>query len=266
MMHQITSGRFTYNTVQLVVYSLSHTNTHSLCPPLKIPVEITVFDYDQTGFNLYSMTNGHLEEFLNPGSNSILPNNIHHHQHHHHYHHFHHKKVRWINCHGISFDVIKILAIKFKLHPLALLDIFAPAVNSNSSSSSSAKTKAQLDEFNNHIMISLCRLFFDKRGRDVGLAREEVEEGGSRSYLFREKIISTDPNHQDIFKRPSVYIEQCFIFILPDGTVYNGESEEWRMDRSDGKLIKHLPDPHQVWCFPFSPIRVLRLHSYCSRN
>ena len=32
-------------------------------------------------------------------------------------------KVRWINCEGISWDVIELLAVTYDLHPLAVEDI-----------------------------------------------------------------------------------------------------------------------------------------------
>ncbi|CAG8582575.1 4060_t:CDS:10 [Funneliformis mosseae] len=79
---------------------------------------------EEKAFNTERLTNESLEAFLQKPRPSG-------------------SKVRWINVDGISWDVIKILAIYYDLHPLAIEDILQ----------SSQRTK--LDPYKDHIYVSL---------------------------------------------------------------------------------------------------------------
>nr|CAG8481088.1 5021_t:CDS:10 [Entrophospora candida]CAG8517132.1 12617_t:CDS:10 [Entrophospora candida] len=141
-------------------------------------------------------------------------------------------KVRWINVDGISWDVIKTLALKFDLHPLSIEDALQ----------NTQRTKR--DQYQNHIYISLllhtlnhddvkCEL-----ERDNSSMIEGKENTKSFSYNSRKDLLLH--GHQEgskylethkILRRQklNVYVEQVSIFLLKDETLltifqHNGKS------------------------------------------
>ena len=58
-------------------------------------MSVTVIDYDQSSYQLTELNNESLEPFLKVDRPAC-------------------SKVRWINVQGISFDVIKMLGLKYK--------------------------------------------------------------------------------------------------------------------------------------------------------
>lgn len=68
-------------------------------------VSIQIVDYNEVRVSTHTLSNENLGNFL------LIDRPA-------------HSKIRWINCAGISFDVIKTLGQKYDLHPLAVEDVF----------------------------------------------------------------------------------------------------------------------------------------------
>ncbi|KAG0657505.1 hypothetical protein C6P46_006474 [Rhodotorula mucilaginosa] len=77
-------------------------------------------------------------------------------------------KVRWMHVNGLSWDVIKALALHYNLHPLSLEDMLH--------SSSSASTRSKVDYFRHHLFASIIvhRTLEPTGGQDVKSAQEET--------------------------------------------------------------------------------------------
>lgn len=75
-------------------------------------------------------------------------------------------KVRWMHVNGLSWDVIKALALQYNLHPLSLEDMLH--------SSSSASTRSKVDYFRHHLFASIIVHRTLEQPRDVAPAPEEL--------------------------------------------------------------------------------------------
>ena len=77
-------------------------------------------------------------------------------------------KVRWMHVNGLSWDVIKALALHYNLHPLSLEDMLH--------SSSSASTRSKVDYFRHHLFASIIvhRTLEPTGAQDVKPAQEEM--------------------------------------------------------------------------------------------
>ncbi|KAJ3777804.1 hypothetical protein FB446DRAFT_783971 [Lentinula raphanica] len=86
-------------------------------------------------------------------------------------------KVRWIDVGGISWDVLKVLAIKYKIHPLALEDILHAHTTKPSASKS--------DYHVQHLFLRVICL-------------EEGEENGVTSQLYSENHSMSDEEDSEL--------------------------------------------------------------------
>ena len=91
------------------------------------PSKVTIVDYCQASVKVEQLDNDTFHTFL---QNSPAPT----------------KKVRWINIRGVSFDVIKCIANRFNLHPLAVEDIFH------------VPQRIKVDKYLDHLFISMIQL------------------------------------------------------------------------------------------------------------
>ncbi|GAW03527.1 magnesium -like protein [Lentinula edodes] len=85
-----------------------HYNAELRYRGIRQPCEIRIMDYSSVSMKSGSMSNIQLVNMLNDPQVSERPSWA---------------KVRWIDVGGISWDVLKALAIKYKIHPLALENI-----------------------------------------------------------------------------------------------------------------------------------------------
>ncbi|KAJ3726674.1 hypothetical protein C8R42DRAFT_388719 [Lentinula raphanica] len=131
-------------------------------------------------------------------------------------------KVRWIDVGGISWDVLKVLAIKYKIHPLALEDILHAHTTKPSASKS--------DYHVQHLFLRVVCL-------------EEGEENGVTSQLYSENHSMSDEEDSELLgslsgttqgrdgsvaaqvealkqrNRVEVNVFPIFILLFRDGTV-----------------------------------------------
>ncbi|CAJ0635232.1 17212_t:CDS:10 [Entrophospora sp. SA101] len=130
--------------------------------------------------------------------------------------------VRWINVNGISWDVIKTLALKFDLHPLSIEDALQ----------NTRRTK--LDQYQNHIYISLLLHTLNNEDvesdpeRDDSSIIEGKENAKSFSYNSRKDFLLHGhqegsrylETHKLLRKlKLNVFVEQVSIFLLKDETL-----------------------------------------------
>ncbi|EIN14276.1 hypothetical protein PUNSTDRAFT_80502 [Punctularia strigosozonata HHB-11173 SS5] len=98
-------------------------------------------------------------------------------------------KVRWINIGGISWDVVKALAIRYDLHPLALEDVLHQRVQ--------ARSKA--DYYIQHLFLRvLCHSLADPSDRDAQVHSDPTfsppfEDLNGERALFPNKLRSSSP-------------------------------------------------------------------------
>ncbi|GAA5853031.1 hypothetical protein JCM8547_004778 [Rhodosporidiobolus lusitaniae] len=80
-------------------------------------------------------------------------------------------KVRWIHVNGLSWDVIKPLALHYDLHPLSLEDMLHHG--------SSSSTRSKVDYFKNHLFVSLIvHRTLEQPAFDVDVPEEVFGPGG----------------------------------------------------------------------------------------
>ncbi|CAG8516776.1 6537_t:CDS:10 [Acaulospora morrowiae] len=132
-------------------------------------------------------------------------------------------KVRWINVDGISWDVVKVLAIHYDLHPLSVEDIMQ------------GSQRVKMDPYHNHIYVSLLLHILDEMddvrnsGRDSmtfesnNFRRRSILRAQSRINLLqhghREGSRYLEA-HKELRKmKLSVAVEQVNIILRNDGTL-----------------------------------------------
>ncbi|CAI2167786.1 11850_t:CDS:10 [Funneliformis geosporum] len=132
-------------------------------------------------------------------------------------------KVRWINVDGISWDVIKTLAIHYDLHPLAIEDTLQ----------SSQRTK--LDQYKDHIYISLLLHTLVNSEKELQVDNDDISSNGrmnSRQDLLHHghREDSKYLEAHRIFRRQKLYVavETVNIFLLTNDILltifqYNGK-------------------------------------------
>ncbi|CAG8523613.1 3235_t:CDS:10 [Acaulospora morrowiae] len=166
--------------------------------------QIFCSDYSEEGQSKTELTNGTLSEFLR----QERPKD---------------SKVRWINVDGISWDVIKVLAIHYDLHPLSVEDIMQ------------GSQRVKMDPYHNHIYVSLLLHILDEMddlrnsGKDSmifesnNFRRRSILRAHSRINLLqhghREGSRYLEA-HKELRKmKLSVAVEQVNIILRNDGTL-----------------------------------------------
>ncbi|KZT56116.1 hypothetical protein CALCODRAFT_436239 [Calocera cornea HHB12733] len=92
--------------------------------------KIEICDYSSVNVRFTPLTNTRLEEFLNGHGHDRPP----------------WAKVRWITVGGISWDVVRTLALRYDLHPLATEDVLRCGENGN---------RSKGEYFRNHLFLSV---------------------------------------------------------------------------------------------------------------
>ncbi|KAH7343947.1 hypothetical protein B0J17DRAFT_644636 [Rhizoctonia solani] len=84
-------------------------------------------------------------------------------------------EVRWINVAGISWDVVKELAIRFNLHPLSVEDVMTDTHDKS----------FKLDYYQQHLFAQLTSFKLPREGtRDAKAAAKKLRENSSGHYYF----------------------------------------------------------------------------------
>jgi hypothetical protein len=148
-------------------------------------VSIQIVDYNEKKVTTNTMDNNNLENFLSINRPA-------------------HSKVRWINCSGISFDVIRTLGQKYDLHPLAVEDIFH------------IPQRVKVDFFEEHVFVSMSL---------VKLYNEKSDPMNIQSIILfhdHQKLLKQAGGRmKDLLKfpRPVAEMEQCYIFFLSNNVM-----------------------------------------------
>ncbi|KAJ3182554.1 hypothetical protein HDU85_002653 [Gaertneriomyces sp. JEL0708] len=132
-------------------------------------------------------------------------------------------KVRWVDVKGINFPAIKIIADKYKLHPLAVEDVFH------------FPQTIKTDWYDSHIYVSmilpsLARQHSDdidipsdtesvyeaKLSTSISADKLPVPHGMRRLFPVRPNVGMDRGSHDALV--PDVFVEQCNLFLLREGT------------------------------------------------
>ncbi|KAL8280853.1 hypothetical protein RQP46_006857 [Phenoliferia psychrophenolica] len=146
-------------------------------------------------------------------------------------------KVRWLHVNGLSWDVIKPIALKYNLHPLALEDLLHHGT---------ASTKSKLNYFKDQLFVSVVvhkTLASDRENASVGTGDSSGHkttdvDSGKPSNAHGHMSKSHDPKRDGIPAKDAarqaarhivtsqtkdysihVHVEQLSIFVLRDGTI-----------------------------------------------
>ncbi|KAH9477714.1 Cobalt/magnesium transport protein CorA [Psilocybe cubensis] len=131
---------------------------------IKEQCQIEVVDYSAVRSTVRRMNNEQFVEFIGDLDSSDLPSRD------------PWVKVRWINIGGISWDVVKSLAVKYNLHPLALEDIFH----------GHSKTRSKADYYPQHLFLRLlCHELLDDE--------EKVSRASRTQYFAAPRSSSPEP-------------------------------------------------------------------------
>ncbi|KAJ3203236.1 hypothetical protein HK099_001570, partial [Clydaea vesicula] len=198
---------------------------------IHVLTNISVIDYDQEHCTETNLQNDTLPAFLKLERPSY-------------------SKVRWINVQGISFDVIKILGTFFKLHPLALEDIFH------------IPQRTKCDFYDEHLFVSMILLSLHspsnedltkntlkRNNQDLpvsSLGDSEQNNNWQRSLLFggRQeyfKKLGLTSDDLEKFIRPDAEIEQCSFFMFKNGLIISIFQNEGKHITEN---IKRRLNPH----------------------
>ncbi|GAA6034503.1 hypothetical protein JCM8097_005361 [Rhodosporidiobolus ruineniae] len=142
-------------------------------PDLKCQCVVQVADWSMDRVEFSVLTNkeggGEVAEFLDRGRPEFA-------------------KVRWMHVNGLSWDVIKPLALHYDLHPLSLEDMLHHG--------SSSSTRSKVDYFRQHLFVSLIvHRTLDQPALDLGMP-EEVALGMARSTTKALKGRPTGDRHR----------------------------------------------------------------------
>ncbi|CAE6405329.1 unnamed protein product [Rhizoctonia solani] len=84
-------------------------------------------------------------------------------------------QVRWINVAGISWDVVKQLALRFKLHPLSVEDVMTDTHDKS----------FKIDYYQQHLFAQLTSFTIPHEGaRDVKVVAKKVRENSSSGHYY----------------------------------------------------------------------------------
>jgi len=97
---------------------------------IQVPCHIEIIDYSAVRTTSRNFNNAEFVEFMDQDSPDPVPRAP-------------WVKVRWINIAGVSWDVIKALAIKYNLHPLALEDVIK----------GNPRTRSKADYYTRHLFL-----------------------------------------------------------------------------------------------------------------
>ncbi|RHZ83140.1 hypothetical protein Glove_99g125 [Diversispora epigaea] len=127
-------------------------------------------------------------------------------------------KVRWINVDGISWDVIKELALRYDLHPLCVEDIIQ------------CSQRTKMDQYHNHIYVSLILHILEENDEIKNLDKGDSIYDGRVGNQSDSRMSLLDHGHRQGSSyleahralrkmKLSVVIEQVNIILLPDDTL-----------------------------------------------
>lgn len=105
-------------------------------------------------------------------------------------------EVRWINVGGISWDVIKALAIRYDLHPLAVEDIMAGTHDRS----------FKIDYYQQHLFAQLTSYKLQERNKDIKAAAKQLRANSSGVFYFtgRARDHSSSNNVVPTIRTPAV--------------------------------------------------------------
>ncbi|KAL7752688.1 hypothetical protein RI367_001690 [Sorochytrium milnesiophthora] len=110
-------------------------------------------------------------------------------------------KVRWINCQGLSWDVLKALSIEYELHPLAIEDVLH------------VPQKIKVDRYEDHMYLSLMLLSLEEP------KVKPVEQTAQGQELRTDRMPNRMTGSLEDWRKYSVNVEQTSIFLLKNGTL-----------------------------------------------
>ncbi|KAF8987490.1 hypothetical protein BDQ17DRAFT_1393525 [Cyathus striatus] len=119
---------------------------------IKQDCTIEVVDYSALRTSFKTMTNKEFVDFMNDHDASRRDPWV---------------KVRWINIGGMSWDVIKVVSIKYDLHPLALEDVFH----------GHSRTRSKADYYTRHLFLRV--LCHELGGPDEPIGMSQTTTYGS---------------------------------------------------------------------------------------
>ncbi|KAI8910643.1 hypothetical protein DFJ77DRAFT_512571 [Powellomyces hirtus] len=148
-------------------------------------------------------------------------------------------KTRWIDVRGLNYQVIGCVADFFKLHPLAVEDVFH------------FPQAIKADWYENHIYISMMLCSLDEVENiqaNADLGREQAPQDTFRTPLFRNRVqFKVFPKMPP---RPDINIEQINIFLMRDGTmisIFQNDGETATLPlytrlEEEGTLLRNAED------------------------
>ncbi|KAJ1308494.1 hypothetical protein OPQ81_004198 [Rhizoctonia solani] len=122
----------------------------------KCAIEVT--HYSETRCQTISYDNAGLVNLLNGDGLTKLKNG----------------EVRWINVAGISWDVVKELAIRFNLHPLSVEDVMIDTHDKS----------FKIDYYQQHLFAQLTNFKLPQEGRDVKAAVKKLRANTSSGHYY----------------------------------------------------------------------------------
>ncbi|KNE57598.1 hypothetical protein AMAG_03288 [Allomyces macrogynus ATCC 38327] len=140
-------------------------------------------------------------------------------------------RVRWIHVEGISWEVLKPLAKKYRLHPLSVEDVLH------------TPQRSKVDHYPAHLFVSMlvCRMVAHEqvvaeqngtpglsRARSITSAEPTVRV--SAPPALARKALSSKLSEQEKLAQFDLVVDYCSMFMLDDGTLIS-------MMRHDGSFI-----------------------------
>eukprot|EP00835_Amoeboradix_gromovi_P004534 NODE_358_length_10198_cov_0.265076.p2 type:complete len:437 gc:universal NODE_358_length_10198_cov_0.265076:139-1449(+) len=200
---------------------------------INMDCQITVFDYDAHECEMMQCDNCTLEKAIQ----NRPP----------------YSKVRWVNVDGISYDVIKILTIKYDLHPLAIEDIIH------------INQRIKLDKYPDSLFVSMLALSTgDKspspkynrskdsaeRGNFIGLSKRPASMVSNIPLMNRQSMDSVDIRDIIAGNYNDADVQQLSIFLLPNNIIIsfitsNSNfffSDLWNRLHSHNTLVRQSED------------------------
>ncbi|KAI8609998.1 cora-like Mg2+ transporter protein-domain-containing protein [Chytriomyces sp. MP71] len=184
-------------------------------------VETLVVDWSQDEISCHVVTNNALADLLKEPRPA-------------------HSKVRWINCSGLSFDVLKVLAIHFEMHPLAVEDVLH------------LPQRIKADFFPQHTYISMLLPLLLPPNLEAEDNTNSLPPLFTGHHILLQQTTTLTPTELEFLQRPDVHLEECSIFLLPDNTILSLFQQSGR--KVTDKILEVLHGaPHATTASPSSP-------------
>ncbi|KAI9329448.1 hypothetical protein BDR26DRAFT_1011723, partial [Obelidium mucronatum] len=120
--------------------------------------------------------------------------------------------VRWINLSGLDFNAMKVLGLEFKLHPLAVEDVFH------------LPQRIKADFFEDHLYVSMLLPLLRLPTEECQALKDSDPLDSTLPCLFKDhhmKLKKTNLTAIELSQliRPNAYLEECSFFLLNNNTI-----------------------------------------------